>query len=233
MAKLMSIDLTRDELGRTIGGGIPPNSLILLEGQEGAGKSAITQRIVYGLLKNEYTVCYISTELNTMGFVEQMASLDYGVTDYLLFEKVLFMPMFPYLGKRGLAPNFVDQFMRSKVLFDKDFIVFDTFSFLLMHSQMDEKKLFQFMSFLKKVNSLGKTMLFTVDKSHLVDPKFTTLLKSICDLYWTVETQMSAGQLVRVIKFHRFKRVGDKILPGLPFKIEPGKGFAIEIASFS
>lgn len=229
----MNVQLARDELHRSLGGGIPQNSLILLEGQEGAGKSAITQRLVYGLLKNDYTVTYISTELNTMGFVEQMASLDYNVTDYLLFEKILFIPMFPYLGKRKLADNFIDNLMATKTLFEKDFIVFDTFSFLLIHSNITEGKLFDFMRFLKKVNALGKTILFSVDKNHSVDPKFTIMMKSVCDLYWTVETQMSAGELVRVVKFHRFKRAGDKILPGVPFKIEPGKGFAIEIASFS
>jgi flagellar protein FlaH len=233
MARLMKIDLTRDELGRSLGGGIPVNSLVLLVGQEGAGKSALAQRVVYGLLKNDHTVTYISTELNTMGFVEQMASLDYGVTDFLLFEKVLFIPMFPYLGKRGLAENFVDNLMKSKVLFEKDFIVFDTFSLLMMHANLSQHQLFEFIKFLKKVNSLGKSVLFCMDKDHLVDPKFMTLLRSVSDLYWTVEIQMSAGQLVRVVKFHRFKRAGDKTQAGLPFKIEPGKGFAIEIASFS
>jgi flagellar protein FlaH len=233
MSTQMKIDLERDELGRSFGGGIPVNSLILLEGQEGAGKSAIAQRIVYGLLKNNYTVSYISTELNTMGFVEQMASLDYGVTDYILFEKVLFIPMFPYLDNKKLSDKFIDNLMRTEVLFEKDFIVFDTFSFLLMHSSFTEEKTFEFIKFLKKMNSMGKTILFCVDKNHLVDPKFATLVKSICDLYWTVETQMSAGQLVRVVKFHRYKRVGDKIQTGVPFKVEPGKGLAIEIASFS
>ncbi len=72
-----------------------------------------------------------------------------------------------------------------------------------------------------------------MDKDHIVDPKFMTLLKSVSDLYWTVEIQMSAGQLVRVVKFHRFKRAGDKMQGGLPIKMEPGTGIAIEIASFS
>ena len=229
----MKMDLTRDELGRTLGGGIPYNSLLLLEGQEGAGKSAVVQRMTYGLLKNGHTVTYISTELNTMGFVEQMASLDYNVTDYLLFEKVLFIPMFPYLGKRKFSDAFLDNLMSSRVLFDKDVIIFDTFSFLLMHSSVTEHKLFEFIRFLKKINSLGKSVVFCVDKDHPVECKFTTLVKSVSDIFWTVESQMAAGQLVRVIKIHRFKRAGDKTVPGVPFKIEPGKGLALEIASFS
>ncbi len=233
MSEIMDINLEQDELARGIGGGIPTGALVLLEGQEGAGKSAITQRLVYGLLKNGRSVTYISTELNTMGFVEQMNSLTYSVTDYLLHDKILFMPMFPYLGKQKLSDDFIENLMNSQEIFKNDFIVFDTFSFLLMHSCFTEEKLFKFIRFLKKVNSLGKTILFCVDKDHPIESNFTTLIKSVCDLYWTVETQMSAGQLVRVIKFHRFKRAGAKTSPGIPFKIEPGRGLAIEIASFS
>ena len=233
MSELMKIDIPRDELGRSMGGGLPSSSLILLEGNEGAGKSAISQRLTYGLLKNDLSVAYISTELNTMGFVEQMSSLDYNITDYLLFEKVIFIPLFPFLGKRELTDQFIDRIMKSKVLFEKDLIIFDTFSFLLIHSNVSQEKLFEFIKFLKKINSLGKTVIFCVDKDHGVDPKFSTLMKSISDIYWSVEAKVFAGQLVRVINIHRFKRAGDTIGSAIPFKIEPGRGLAIEIASFS
>ncbi len=85
MVQLHKIDLDRDALGRSIGGGIPKSSLILVEGKDGSGKSIFVQRIVYGLLKQNTSVTYLSTELNTMGFVEQMSSLDYNVTDYVIF----------------------------------------------------------------------------------------------------------------------------------------------------
>ena len=232
MAQLHKIDLDRDALGRSIGGGIPKNSLILVEGKDGSGKSIFVQRIVYGLLKENTSVTYLSTELNTMGFVDQMASLDYNVTDYILFEKLLFLPMFPYLGERKLSKNFVKNLMSSKQIFDKDVIIFDTFSFLLMQNDLDIESNLQLIRFVKKLNTLGKTIIFCVDTDH-IDTKFTTTMRSISDLSFRIELKTFAGDPVRVIFIDRFKRPGDKTMTAVPFKVEPGKGFAIEIASFS
>ena len=232
MAQLHKIDLDRDALGRSIGGGIPKNSLILVEGKDGSGKSIFVQRIVYGLLRENTSVTYLSTELNTMGFVEQMASLDYSVTDYILFEKLLFLPMFPYLGEKKLSKDFVHNLMSSKQIFDKEVIIFDTFSFLLMQNDLDMESNLQLIRFVKKLNTLGKTIIFCVDTDH-IDTKFTTIMRSISDLTFRVEIKTFAGDPVRVVFIDRFKRPGDKTMTAVPFKVEPGKGFAIEIASFS
>ncbi|MFP4656528.1 MAG: ATPase domain-containing protein [Candidatus Woesearchaeota archaeon] len=232
MVQLHKIDLDRDALGRSIGGGIPMNSLVLVEGRDGAGKSIFAQRLVYGLLTQNTTVTYLSTELNTMGFVEQMASLDYNVTDHILFEKLLFLPMFPYLGEMKLSKNFVKNLMAAKEIFAKDVIVFDTFSFLLMQNDLDMESNLQLIKFLKKLNSMGKTIIFCVDTDH-IDTKFTTIMRSISDLTFRVEVKTFAGEPIKVIFIDRFKRPGDKTMSAVPFKVEPGKGFAIEIASFS
>lgn len=232
MANLHNIDLDRDALGRSIGGGVPKNSLVLVEGKDNSGKSIFVQRVVYGLLKQNTSVTYLSTELNTMGFVEQMASLDYNVTDYILFEKLLFLPMFPYLGEKRLSKDFVDNLMRAKAIFEKEVIVFDTFSFLLMQNDLDAESNLKLLKFLKKLNTLGKTIFFCVDTDH-VDTKFTTVMRSLSDLTFRVEVKTFAGEPVRVVFIDRFKRPGDKTMNAIPFKVEPGKGFAIEIASFS
>lgn len=232
MAQLHKIDLDRDALGRSIGGGIPMNSLILVEGRDGAGKSIFVQRLVYGLLTQNTSVTYLSTELNTMGFVEQMSSLDYNVTDYILFEKLLFLPMFPYLGEMKLSKDFVNRLMAAKEIFEKDVIVFDTFSFLLMQNDLDMESNLRLIKFLKKLNSMGKTIVFCVDTDH-IDTKFTTIMRSISDLTFRIEVKTFAGDPIKVIFIDRFKRPGDKTMNAVPFKVEPGKGFAIEIASFS
>lgn len=232
MPQLHKIDLDRDALGRSIGGGIPKNSLILVEGRDGSGKSIFVQRLVYGLLQQNTSVTYLSTELNTVGFVEQMASLDYSVTDYILFERLLFLPMFPYLGEKRLSKNFVENLMKSKEIFEKEVIVFDTFSFLLMQNDLDMQSNMQLIKFLKKLNSMGKTIMFCVDTDH-IDTKFTTTMRSISDLTFRVEVKTFAGEPIKVIFIDRFKRPGDKTMSAIPFKVEPGKGFAIEIASFS
>jgi len=232
LAKITSIHLARDELNRNIGGGIPPNSLILIEGQDGAGKSIVSQRITYGLLEHGHTVTFISSELNTSGFIEQMSSLDYDVKFYMLDSQLLFIPMFPFMGNTKLEPNFLERLFKESKIFENEIIVFDTLSFLLIKDNISQEKSFEFINKLKNINSLNKTIIFCVDPEHMND-KFLTLLRSISDVYFNVEIKMFAGNVLRVINIQRFKRPGDNIINTIPFKVEPGKGLAIEIASFA
>lgn len=230
--KLLSVKLRRDELERSLGGGIPTSSLILLEGPDGAGKSIVSQRLSFGLVRGERTVTYISSELNTQGFIEQMASLDYDVKYDMLDDKLLFIPMFPYYGQSRLNSDMLQKLAHCKRLFDSDVIVFDTLSFLLVNDNISQEESFQFISFLKQLTSLEKSIVMCVDPEHL-NAKFLTLLRSVCDVILDLELRTFAGQLVRIINVRRFKRSGGEVLSSIPFRVEPGKGLVIEIASFS
>ncbi|MBD3209215.1 AAA family ATPase [Candidatus Woesearchaeota archaeon] len=229
--KYLNITLERDELSRNLGGGIPRNSLILLEGEDGSGKSIIAQRLVYAMVEHRTTVTYISTELNTMTFVEQMDSMDYDIKKALLNGDLLFIPMFPLLGYTSLDPDFFNNLLDNKELFRSEVIVFDTLSFLLVHKTMNHKQAFNVINLLKRFTALGKTIIFCVDDKHL-NETFLTLLRGVCDIYMTVAVKSFAGQSVRVISTHRFKRPEASFITNIPFKIEPGKGLTIEIASF-
>ncbi|MFP4403308.1 MAG: ATPase domain-containing protein [Candidatus Woesearchaeota archaeon] len=230
--KITSIDLERDELNRNLGGGIPNNSLILIEGKDGAGKSILVQRLSFGLLKHEKSVTYISSELNTTGFIEQMSSLDYDIKFELLDGNLMFIPMFPFLGNTKLRENFLEKLFNTKKIFENEIIIFDTFSFLLVKDNIAPERSFQIINMLKKLNNLNKTIIFCVDPDHL-NEKFLTLLRSVADIYFNVEIRTFAGNLIRAINVKRYKRSADYIVDVIPFKVEPGKGLAIEIASFS
>lgn len=229
--KYINITLERDELAQNLGGGIPKGSLMLIEGVDGAGKSVFAQRLTFSMLENKATVTYISTELNTMSFVEQMSSLDYDVKKPLLNGQLLFLPMFPLLGYTTLESDFFDRLINSREVFRSEVIIFDTLSFLLIHNTMDYKEAFDIINKLKRFISMGKTILFFVDNQHL-NQTFLTLLRSVCDIFMAVEIRSFAGQAVRVISTQRFKRPKEAFTPAIPFKIEPGRGLAVEIASF-
>ncbi len=230
--KITSIDLERDELNRSLGGGLPTNSLVLIEGKDGAGKSILVQRLGYGLLEHQKTVTYISTELNTRGFLEQMTSLSYDVKFFLLDGQLMFVPMFPFMGNTNLKENFLERLFNTKRIFDNEIIIFDTISFLLVRDTISQEKSFQVINMLKKLNNMNKTIIFCVDPEHL-NEKFLTLLRSVADIYFNVEIRTFAGNILRVINVKRFKRPSDYIMDTIPFKVEPGRGLAIEIASFS
>ncbi len=229
--RYMDVALRRDELARNLGGGIPKNSILLIEGIDGAGKSILAQRMIFSFLNTGTSVTYISSELNTISFVDQMESLDYDIKRFLLNDDLLFIPMFPLLGNTKLSNDFMMKLLRTKEIFKKDVIVFDTLSFLLIKDQISEIDCFDVINVLKKFTSLGKTIIFNVDPSHLNDT-FLTLLRSVSDIYFQIAIKDFAGMTVRMINIPRFKRPQGSYQVKIPFKVESGKGLTIEIASF-
>ncbi|MFA6088582.1 MAG: ATPase domain-containing protein [Candidatus Woesearchaeota archaeon] len=223
------ITLERDELTRNIGGGIPKESIVLIEGADGTGKSIIVQRFCYGLLKNNVSVTYVGTELSTMEFVKQMNSLNYPIDDQLLKDKMLYIPMFPYYGNVKLHPNFIDRLFSAKKLYEKDVIIFDCLSFLIVKDGESKTTVFEIISFFKRLINMGKTIIFTVDSGHLNDD-LLTLIRNISEVYITTELHEFAGELIRIMSIKRFKRSAESTATKIPFKVEPGEGFVVEIA---
>lgn len=228
----ISIELERDELNRYFGGGLPKNSLILIEGEDGGGKSILCQRFTYAMLKQGTTITYISTELNTLDLIKQHESLRYGIRDYMLQNKFMFITMVPFLGKVKYEEDFLEKIMESKKLFEKEVIIFDTLSFLLVKKGAEEKEYYDIVSFFKGLNNLNKTVIFTIDPTHL-DDKFLTLLRSVVDLYIKVDISNFGGDTIRSIDIKRFKRPRDVFVSKIPFRVEPKEGLIIEIGGYS
>lgn len=63
-----------DRLDAELGGGLPRGSIILVEGDYGVGKNALSQRFSYGFCETNHTVTYLSTELAVGGFVHRPGS---------------------------------------------------------------------------------------------------------------------------------------------------------------
>ena len=227
-----SIDLERDELNRYFGGGIPKNSLILFEGVDGAGKSLLCQRFIYSLLQNKTQVTYISTELNTLDFIKQMDSLNYSVRNDLLYQKLLFITMVPFLGTVKFEEDFIDKIIKTPKLFEKEVIIFDTLSFLLVKKNAGEEAYYMIMNFFRKLNNLNKTVIFTVDPSQ-IDEKFLMLLRNMADMFIQITLGNFAGETTRVLNVKRFKRPMGIYLDKIAFRVEPKEGLIIEIGGYS
>jgi len=227
-----SIELIRDELNRYFGGGIPKNSLILFEGIDGAGKSILCQRFMYSILKKGNSVTYISTELNTLDFINQMNSLSYNVQNFILNHTLLFITMVPFLGSVKYDVDFLENIMGSKKLFENDIIVFDTLSFLLIKKGAENKVYHNIVNFFKKLNNLNITIIFTIGPNHL-DETFLTLLRSVAEIYINIEISNASGQTARIIDIKRFKRPKDIYVAKVPFRVEPKEGLIIEIGSYA
>ena len=150
--EVLSFNIRRDEFCRKLGNGLPRGSITLIEGEDGSGKSLISQRVVYGLLENGFSVTYISTDLSTKDFITQMQSLKYDIVKYLLNRKLLFIPVFPITKKLNRPTELLGRMMSAPHLFENQVIVIDCLTVMTESGTMGPQNRFEFSSFMRKLS---------------------------------------------------------------------------------
>jgi flagellar protein FlaH len=234
-------NLERDELADRLGGGLPSGALAVIEGEFGTGKSILVQRIVYGLLKNSARVTYVSTELTTLHFIEQMHTLDYPVEEFIFARSLLFLPVYPVLGFRGKKTDLMDRLLNAKRMYESDIIVIDAFSSIVKDwwrstpnltdqekTEVVENALYLF----KLLNAKGKTVILTFQPGDVPDD-ISSVLKGAADAYLTTRLDSVGGVVSRSIFVRRFGRAEKAVADIVPFRVEPKSGFIVEIKSVS
>ena len=234
--------LERDELADRLGGGLPKGALVVVEGEYGTGKSIIAQRLVFGLLKNGASVTYVSTELTTPHFIEQMHTLDYSVEEAIFARALLFLPVYPVLGFRGKKTDLMDRLLNAQKMYESDVIVIDAFSSIVkdwMRSLGDdvseaekvariEDALYHF----KLLNAKGKSVVLTFQPGDVPDDT-SSVLKAAADAYLSCKVDSVGGVVSRSIFVRRFGRAEKAVADIIPFRVEPKTGFIVEIKSVS
>jgi len=231
MPKQYLFSLQRDELDQNLGGGIPEGSLILVEGENGAGKSIICQRFAYGLLSNEKSVTFISTQLTTRGFINQMYSLNYPISTYLLNKSLLFLPVVPLLKASRSRLDFIDRLISSEVLYETDVLVIDTISAMIKYS-VDSEKSLELLDFFKKVAAGGKIIILSVDNGSL-DNEVMSVFKTVCDIYFELKSKVMMGDIKRSIYVNKFIGAPGQVRGIVGFRVEPKVGLVVDISSVS
>ena len=178
-------DVETDSLADSLGLRLPNRSLILLQGEVGAGKSLVSQRFVHGLLHNDVKVLVITTELTTRGYIEQMESIGYGVTDALTKGNLMIFSRFGTVADP--IPNVgLDEVLASEALEEADIVVIDSAS-SLMPGGMDDQARFDMIQRLRRIASTGRSLMLMLDRDEM-DAKLLHSLRAsaevvLCLLY--------------------------------------------------
>lgn len=243
---LLSLGLEdHDRLDEELGGGIPRGSIVLVEGDYGAGKSAISQRLTYGLVQEGATVTYLSTELTVRGFIDQMHSLSYDVVRELLDERLLFLHADFDSGTafRGgddaERKELLTRLMEAKVMWQPDVVVVDTFDAILRNDptfealvrQNEERQAaLEIISFFREIISQGKVIVLTVDPSA-VDDEAIGPFRAIADVFLQLEMVEVGNAIRRQISVKRFAGMGEQVGDTIGYSVRSGTGIVIESRS--
>ena len=211
-----------DRLNKELGGGIPRGSIVLMEGDYGAGKSAISQRFSYGFTQEDSSVTFLSTELTVSGFIDQMHSLSYDIVKPLLREELLFLHAdFDSAGalrgdKDTERKQLLKRLMEAEVMWEPDVVIIDTFDAILRNDptfeslvrQNEERQAaLEIISFFRNMISDGKIIILTVDPST-VDEEAIGPFRSIADVFIEIQMIEVGNDIRRQLQVKRFAGMG-------------------------
>jgi len=245
--ELFSIGLKeRDRLDKELGGGMPPGSIVLMEGDYGAGKSALSQRFAYGLCEEGATVTFLSTELTVGSFLEQMHSLDYGMVDHMLDENILFLHADIGDSKSTFSDeeeedrmDLLKRLMEAEVMWDSDVIIIDTFDAILrndpkfealVRENEERQAALEIISFFRDIIADGKVIVLTVDPTTL-DEEAIGPFRSIADVFLELEMVEVGNDVRRQISVLRFAGMGEQVGDTIGYSVRSGTGIVIESRS--
>ena len=223
--------LSTDTLSDSLGGGIPVGTIMLIVGKFGTGKSVVCQRLTYGLLRNGYTVTYVSTETNTKPFMNQMNSLDYPIGDYIFDQRLKFVPVKPLIGNHFQREESLSRLIDGNGLYSRDITIIDTFSDIVDDNYIDKLPL-DALSFFKKKCNQGKTLILTMNPSGVEDDILVPYMSAV-DIYLQLDQETIGGDIERTIKIRRFTAARGRMKDVIKYRIEPNAGFVVDITSIS
>jgi len=229
MGALFKVQIPNDELHRRLGGGIPAGTIMLIEGDRGTGKSVFAQRLMYGFLKNDHSVTYVSSQYTTPEFINQMESMTYSIIPDLIKRRLQFVSMYPLLVGTSDRRKFLSRLIGEPRLWRTDVVMIDSLSSLLPDEpDMDEMRSFSL--HLKRLASLGKVIVMTANQSE-TSGSALGLLEEVSTLLMRLSVKTFGGDLKNtavIVKYNHAAGIFQKIIP---FRVEPNVGFIVEIAA--
>ncbi|MDP6333912.1 MAG: ATPase domain-containing protein [Candidatus Poseidoniaceae archaeon] len=223
-------DVETDSLADTMGLRLPNRSLFVLQGVVGAGKSLIAQRLVHGMLENGTKILVITTELTTRGWIEQMESIGYGVTEHIRDGQLMVFSRFGTIAESKSDVG-LEQVLNSEAISQADVVILDSAS-ALMPDDLDDKQRFEMMQKLRKISSEGRSIMLCLDPDEM-DHKLLHSMRASSEVVLDLSTTLIGGDLKRNIVVTRFLRAAGPVQTSVGWRVEPSMGFIVDITAVS
>lgn len=222
--------LEQDSLSNAMGARLPNRSLWMVQGEVGGGKSLVSQRLIFGLLENGSKILVITTELTTRGWIEQMESIGYPVTEHIASGRLLIFSRFGVIAESKEGVDLFDV-LESEAIEKSDVVVVDSAS-ALMPTGLDSTEQLIALQKLRRVCSDSRSILLTIDPSEM-DEKLLHKLRTSCEVLLDLKAGFVGGEIKRTIVVTRFLRAAGPVQASVGWRVEPYMGFIVDITAVS
>jgi len=225
MIKILSTG--NEEVDILLGGGIPFPSLILIEGEHGTGKSAVSAQFMKGMLDAELKVLCI-TESTVKDYIERMKSITYDFSKPFLTNQMTIVPLYVYGTKWSekesscLLP-FISGYINNQAK-KNNCIVIDSLSFFTMHT--DNENILDFVKKCKHIVASGISIILTIHPNSL-SKDIEMQIKSACDAYFLLDSKFIGNTPVKIMKVIKLIGSISKIESTFAFDVDTAFGIKI------
>jgi len=210
------------EIDKQLGGGIPIQSLTLIEGESDAGKSVLTQQIMWGALHSMHRILFFTAENTVKSINSQMESLGLPVTDSILLGWLKIFVMQPSQTKTH--NTFATIISTARALKDYDIIVIDSLTPFLSHAGVEQ--IIPYFEECKKMCDGGRTIINTAH-TYAFDENVLIRLRSACDAHLRLRIEEVGDKLVKVMEVAKVKGATKTTGNVVSFDVEPGSGMRV------
>lgn len=217
--KLMALGVM--DMDKKLGGGVPLETLTLVEGDPEAGKSVVVQQLAYGALKEGFRVSVFLSEHKLREFLDQMNELGMNTTDYYLVGR-----MSLYEANLRVDQERAERLTRKLLNFiekddTSDVYIVDSITPLLF--QFDARYVLSFLAQCKELAAIGKTIMVTLH-SYAINESLRLRADSIVDAHLRLKIEELGSQVVRTLEVAKIRGAVKTIGNAVSFNVEAGLG---------
>jgi flagellar protein FlaH len=209
------------DIDKRLGGGLPPSSLTLVEGDPDSGKSVVVQQLTFGALKEGFRTSLFLSESKSREFLQQLDSLGMSSTDYYLIGR-LSLYQKNLRVERERADRILQKLLHHIEDSDKrDLFIMDSITPLLF--QFDERYVLSFLANCKDLADMGRTIIVTLH-SYAIGETLRFRADSIVDAHLRLRIEDLGQRLVRTLEVTKIRGAAKTADNAVSFTVQPGMG---------
>ncbi len=208
-------------------GGVPLNTVTLIEGASTTGKSVLCQHLTFGALADGHDTAYFTSEHTPEGLVAQMESIGLDVSEHLPDKLQIYRLPEREAGDSPESLLYLVQCFR-QLPPECDFIVVDAITALA--APCPEGAVIEFFTSCRRLCAQGKTVVLSVD-SYAFGSEMFAPLGTLCDSYLRLRSEKVKEKALRTLEVCKINTTDLSRDNMISFVVEPGVG--IHIIPFS
>jgi len=220
------------ELDKKIADGLPLESLTLIEGENDTGKSVLTQQIIWGSMKQGFSVDLFTTESTSKSFLKQMESMSLDISEYFAWGYLKVFPLhvvgFEWKKEEmtGILAHLIKHIQQSKA----DVVIIDSLTLFTEYAETDA--ILTFFTNCKSLIDSGKTILITLH-TYAFEEDTLVRIRSICDAHLNMKKALVGSKYVMVMEVIKVRGARKTTGNLVSFEVHPGYGMKIIPMSFA